>query len=130
MWIAMIENLTLLNLASGMARHATARHRVIAENVANADTPGYRARDLKDFHAIVKESFISRATRPGHLTQAASTSPAQTFELALAPSPNGNSVNLEDQAVRAIQTQGQHSLALAVYAKAIDILRLGLGRAR
>ena len=130
----MLENLTLLDLASGMARHATSRHRVIAENVANADTPGYRARDIKDFQAIVKESFTARATRPGHARFGARfgdhTRTLQTFELALPPSPNGNTVNIEDQAVRAVQAQGQHALALAVYAKAIDILRLGLGRRR
>ena len=126
----MLENLTLLDLASEMARHATARHRVIAENVANADTPGYRARDVKDFQAIVKESFTARATRPEHAGFDRPDHAPQTFELALAPSPNGNSVNIEDQAVRAVQAQGQHALALAVYAKAIDILRTGLGRAR
>lgn len=126
----MLENLTLLNLASEMARHATIRHRIIAENVANADTPGYRARDLKDFQATLKETFTARATRPGHEGTAASDPAEQVVDLALPPSPNGNSVNLEDQAVRAVETQGEHALALAVYAKAIDILRLGLGRAR
>lgn len=126
----MLENLTLLNLASEMARHATVRHRVISENVANADTPGYRARDLKDFQATVKESFSARATRSGHLGAGGPGLAPQAQELALPPSPNGNSVNLEDQAVRAVEAQGQHALALAVYSKAIDILRLGLGRAR
>lgn len=126
----MLENLTLLNLASEMARHATVRHRVISENVANADTPGYRARDLKDFQATVKESFSVRATRPGHMGAGDSSLAPQVQELAVPPSPNGNSVNLEDQAVRAVEAQGQHALALAVYSKAIDILRLGLGRAR
>lgn len=126
----MLENLTLLNLASEMARHATARHRVIAENVANADTPGYRARDVKDFTAIVKESFAARATRPGHLGFDASDRVLESFELALPPSPDGNTVNIEDQAVRAVAAQGQHALALAVYSKAIDIIRIGLGRVR
>jgi flagellar basal-body rod protein FlgB len=126
----MLENLTLLNLASGMARHATVRHRILAENVANADTPGYRAHDLKDFQATVKESFTARATRPGHDGAGHPGLAPEMHELALPPSPNGNTVNLEDQAVRAVETQGAHALALAVYSKAIDILRLGLGRAR
>jgi len=130
LWIAMLENLTLLDLASEAARHATARHRVIAENVANADTPGYRARDIKDFSSIVKETFTARATRPGHAGFGDRARTPRTFELALSPSPNGNTVNIEDQAIRAVQAQGQHALALAVYAKAIDILRLGLGRSR
>lgn len=126
----MLENLTLLDLASGLARNATARHRVIAENVANADTPGYRARDVKDFQAIVKESFTPRTTRPGHSGLDGGDNAARTFELPLPPSPNGNSVDIEDQAVRAVEAQSQQALALAVYAKSIDILRLGIGRAR
>jgi flagellar basal-body rod protein FlgB len=130
MGIAMLEHLTLLDLASKMARHATIRHQVIAENVANADTPGYRARDVKDFTAIVKESFTARATRPGHVGTEPDDSEPQTFELPQPPSPNGNSVSLEDQAVRAAEAAGEHALALAVYSKAIDILRAGLGRIR
>ena len=38
--------LNVLQLASGLMAHASARQRVIAENVAHADTPGYKARDL------------------------------------------------------------------------------------
>ena len=128
-----MENLSLFELASAMARHATQRHRVIAENVANADTPGYRARDVEDFRATVKEAFTARATRPGHAGQVDAGTAVRApriVELPLAPEPNGNSVNVEDQAVRAAEAQGQHALALAVYRKSADILRLGLGRAR
>jgi len=126
----MFENITLLDLASRAARHATQRHQVIAENVANADTPGYRARDVEDFQAFVKEQFTPRATRPGHLAPGPADPRPRIVELALAPAPNGNSVNVEDQALRAVKAQGRHALAMAVYSKSIDILRIGLGRAR
>ena len=46
-------NLSILNLASALAAHASARQDVIAENVAHADTPGYRARDIADFASIL-----------------------------------------------------------------------------
>ena len=39
----------ILSLASALAAHANVRQEVIAENVAHADTPGYRARDIADF---------------------------------------------------------------------------------
>lgn len=125
-----MENLSLFELASALARHSSQRHRVIAENVANADTPGYRAREVEDFRATVKEAFTARATRPGHAGGGDSLHAPRTFVLDLPPEPNGNTVSLEDQAVRAAQAQGQHAMALAVYAKAVDIFRLGLGRAR
>ena len=69
------------------ARHATARHRVIAENVANADTPGYRARDLKDFSAIVKESFNARATPAAPVRRSAAGGSGQRIPDAPAGSP-------------------------------------------
>jgi len=126
----MVENLSLFELASALARHAGQRHRVIAENVANADTPGYRARDVEDFRATVKEAFTARATRPGHAGASEAPRAPRSFELPQPPEPNGNSVSVEDQAVRAAEAQHQHAMALAVYSKAVDIFRLGLGRAR
>lgn len=42
----MDTKLSLLRLASDLAAHAATRQSVIAENIAHADTPGYRARDI------------------------------------------------------------------------------------
>lgn len=128
----MLEKLTVIKLASAMARHAAARHSVLAQNVANADTPGYRARDVESFASIVNKPFSVRATREGHLGAAPEHSAAapRVIEADYPSGPNGNSVNLEDQSMRAVATLGQHDLATAVYAKAVDILRIGLGRNR
>ena len=45
----MFEKLELTRMAQGLAAHAGARMGVIAKNVANADTPGYKAQDIPDF---------------------------------------------------------------------------------
>ncbi|MGF1445893.1 MAG: flagellar basal body rod protein FlgB [Pikeienuella sp.] len=131
----MLENLTIVAKASAMARHAAARHKLLAENVANADTPGFRARDLRPFAemvnaAEVKEGFRLRATRPGHRLGPLDGQPFRPILSATPPSPNGNSVDLADQSRRAAENQGQHALALAIYAKAADLWRIGLGRNR
>ncbi|MEM6548232.1 MAG: FlgB family protein [Pseudomonadota bacterium] len=129
----MLSDLKLIQMASSMARHASSRMRVIAENVSNADTPGFKARDVKSFSAVVNEAFTPRVSRPGHLASLRDrvVEPrVEIFEVALGPGPNGNSVSLEDQALRAVETQGQHRLATSVYSKTVDILRLGLGRSR
>jgi len=91
---------------------------------------GYRAREVEDFRATVKEAFTARATRPGHAGASEAPRAPRSFELPQPPEPNGNSVSVEDQAVRAAEAQHQHAMALAVYSKAVDIFRLGLGRAR
>lgn len=127
----MFNDLAVLDLASSMARHAAERHKLIAENVANADTPGYRARDVQDFSTLVNDRFTPRATRPGHVGASGDrVQPAAVVMPDLPAEPNGNTVNLEDQTLRAVEAQGQHRLALTVYGKTLDLLRLGLGRVR
>jgi len=133
----MLESLTLFDMASAMARHAGRRHSVIAENVANADTPGFRARDLEDFASVVKGGLTPRATRPGHVGAidaafAPGTGPgagmrARIVDAGGASSPNGNTVNLPEQTMKAVEAQASHALATTIYRKAIDILRIGLG---
>lgn len=125
-------DLTILRLASELAAHAKTRQSVIAENVAHADTPGYRARDVVDFAAVIDAdvTFAARATRPGHMEFAGGANGYAVEETAAfgAASPNGNTVSLEDQMVRAADTRSAHGLALGVYGKTLDILRAGLGR--
>ena len=125
-----MENLTIAKLASAMARHAAARHRVLAENVANADTPGFRSRDAEPFSAAVNGGFRLRLTRADHLGPRGVATGGVRLVEDPGGAPNGNSVNLEREAMRAVETQGAHALALAVYAKTADILRIGLGRNR
>ena len=126
--------LNVLALASGLMGHASARQQVIAENVAHADTPGYRARDLADFSTTLDATpgFSARVTRPGHLPFGAD---ARGFDPRLetapgAASPNGNTVSLEDQMTRAAEARQSHQMALGVYSKSMDILRSAIGRGR
>ena len=130
----MFEELSVIRMASAMARHAGARHRVVAENIANADTPGYRARDVKGFADYINEPFTPRATRAGHIggdaISRASRNPAPFIDLGVQASGNGNSVSLEAEIVKSVETQGQHALATAIYRKVHDLMRMGLGRGR
>ncbi len=130
----MFEELSLIRMASAIARHAGVRHRVVAQNIANADTPGYRARDVKAFAEYVNEPFTARATRPGHLGMAplarAACRPDYFDDLGVDAGPNGNSVSLEHVMVKAVEAQNQHALAITIYRKVYDLMRLGLGRGR
>jgi flagellar basal-body rod protein FlgB len=125
-------NLSILRLASGLMAHSTARQRVIAENIAHADTPGYRARDVADFAATLEsdDAFSARTTRPGHFTFGADPNGFDPREATVlgAETPNGNSVSLEDQMMRAAEVRQSHELAMGVYRKSMDILRASLGR--
>ena len=125
-------DLNILSLASALASHASARQRLIAENVANADTPGFRARDIADFSVVVDEGvgLAARETRPGHVafgTEAGGFEARAQAALG-AETPNGNSVSLEDQMMRAAAVRQEHEMALGVYAKSLEILRTAVAK--
>ena len=126
----MTAPINVMSIANNLATHAYKRQSLIAENIANADTPGYKAKDIQDFQASVSRSFTLRASRPGHLN-AGSTLNLSEVSMVTSPgarSPNGNNVSLEDQMVRSADLKQQHDLALGVYRKSMTILRATLGR--
>ena len=125
----MLEKLALIRNASELTRYATERNRTIGENIANADTPGFRAKDLEPFSVDTQSPANMRTTRAGHVTppdRTGASSMARVHADGDSVSANGNSVSLEDQMLRAADAQRQHALATSVYRKAIDILRLSI----
>ncbi len=128
----MFNNIEMMQTAQAMARHASDRQSLIARNVANADTPGYRARDLPSFADSINSSAPAvglRATRAGHIgTPDTAVELAGAIDNGAEPSPNGNTVSVETEMVKAAELRQQHDMAMAIYAKARDILRTSLGR--
>lgn len=129
----MFENLAIFQNAYAMARHAGARQAVVAQNMANADTPGYRARDITPFTDVLaqdKPAFAPRSTREGHLLDPGSgtIAGARIAPVDAPTSPNGNSVSLEAETLRAVDVKRQHDRALAIYKSSLGILRSSLGK--
>lgn len=126
-------DINTLSLASALAAHAAARQQVIAENIANADTPAFKARDIADFASIVDDpmgAFSARITRPGHIPFGADPHGFDPREQTVlgAETPNGNTVSLEDQMMRAAEVRTEHEMALGVYGKSLEILRATVRR--
>lgn len=120
-----MDDLAILRLADAVARHSAARHRLISENIANADTPDYKAKDVEPFQAHFERLEALKATRAGHLGAARRATFSTIEDSAMgAASPNGNDVALGDQMVRATKALGAHNRATTVYKKTMDILRL------
>lgn len=126
----MFEKLEILNTAQGLAKHAAARQSVLARNIANADTPGYRARDLVSFAETYQnaQGFETRATRQGHLAAAPTAQAEARIVQDAERAPNGNSVTLETEMTKAIEAKRHHDLALTVYRTALGVLRSSIGR--
>ncbi len=126
----MFPKLELTKMAQALAAHSGARMGVIAENVAQADTPGYKTRDLPDFAATYSETAPLKATRSGHLNGAADGGVAEARIVADNGAPNGNTVSLEGEMVKAAETRQSHEMALAIYRNTSELSRLALGRGR
>lgn len=129
----MFENLTLFRMAQAMAMHAGTRQALVAQNMANADTPGYVAKDITPFADLVvagrSGGFAPRASRPGHLL-----APGPPVAGTVAPRPgaqadvNGNSVAIETEMLAAVDVKRQHDRALMIYRSSLNVLRTAIGR--
>ncbi len=126
----MFDNLEIFRSAGAMARHAAQRQSVVAENIANADTPGYRTKDVTTFTAPGGDPQSGmKSTRGTHLETGSRTTTASIIlgdQSGL--SPNGNSVSLESEMFKSIEAERQHSRAMTIYKSSLDILRASLGR--
>ncbi|MCJ8140565.1 FlgB family protein [Falsirhodobacter halotolerans] len=123
----MFERIELARMAQALASHAGARLGLVSQNIANADTPGFKARDLSGFDQVWRGADRIAATRPGHMEPHSLTQPHLVPTSALSD-PNGNTVSLESEMVKAAQIRQDHDMALSVYRATSDILRTSLGR--
>ena len=129
----MLETPYVMKLAQDLARHSGARQAQIAKNIANADTPGYRARDLSDFSESYRKNETStamRVSRTGHMARSDLAGNIRTLDLGGEAAPNGNNVSLEEQMSLSTDARSKHELALTVYRSSLDILRTSMGRGR
>lgn len=125
----MYQMLEVFQLASGMAAHAGQRQALIAENIANADTPEFQARDITPFKDLARpdSGTVQKATRSTHLHGISDTNgTAPILEPKLAETVNGNSVSLEQEMLKAVDTKRQHDRALSIYKSALTVLHKAL----
>lgn len=129
-----LQKQSLFQLTGQKMGYLGQRTKVLAQNVANADTPNYRARDLKPVNFAQE---LSRSNRPVTMaaTQANHLPPVSKPEAFR--SINGrsyesniskNGVVLEEQMMKLGETQGEYEATTTLYRKYIDMVKLTLGR--
>ncbi len=116
-----------------------ARQRVIAENVANADTPRYKSKDLVAPRldppvgdgriGTVRAPSVSLAvTQSGHLggggAKGFKSSSGPSFEV----TPSGNAVDLEEQMARSAENQLDYQTVASLYQQSLGLIRTAIGR--
>jgi flagellar basal-body rod protein FlgB len=132
-----IANIPLLGMLRERMAWLNARQETLSQNVANADAPGYLARDLKplNFEQMLKklngsDSATTLATDdPRHISISAN----QTTQFAGEDSPDtessvtGNTVSLEAEMMKVADTQAQYQAAANLYSKALSMMRTAIG---
>lgn len=123
-------DLPLLSQIKGRLSWLDERQRVIAQNVANADTPGYVGRDLNqptDFARALSEGGGVRMTRTSamHIAPAGQTA---RFDTTTAPDSettlDGNSVVVEEQMLKMAESRMAYDAAIGLYQKSMQMLRM------
>ena len=122
----MFQSLDVFKTSMAMARHAGQMQAVTAQNIANADTPRYKAKDLPSFHGMMGgSSGAMRATRAKHLNGSQALQ-ARAEERSKDMDPNGNTVSLELEMVKAVDAKRQHDRALSIYRSGLSIMRASI----
>lgn len=117
----MISDVQLFKVYGAMARYAAEAQSVSATNIARANEPGYKAKEIESFDAFLARVSDNAAADP-------MTASFRLTESRGPMSPNGNNVSLEQEVFNSAEAMGQHSLALSVYTKSMDLLRTAIGR--
>jgi flagellar basal-body rod protein FlgB len=125
------SNLNLIDILVQKMAYLNQKQAVLAENVANADTPGYKERDVKPFtfdHAMQQASMTMAVTDPRHIVPAAMSGVnAQTFIVKDGETmPSGNSVDLEGQMMAVSKTAGDYQSAASLYHKMIGLMKIAI----
>ena len=106
------------------------RMELLSANLANADTPGFLARDV-DFRAAMQaaegSAFELEATRPGHIRIGGDNRPADVlYRTAIQPSLDGNTVDTERESAAVAETAVRYEAALMFINSKIQGLRLAI----
>ncbi|WP_375456141.1 flagellar basal body rod protein FlgB [uncultured Methylobacterium sp.] len=131
-----VTDMPLLGMLRTRMQWHQARQKLLAENVANADMPGFRPRDLAQpsFDRATGAGAASGVelalTSTGHIATAGDTGigadprRVKGFEIR----PSGNGVNLEEEMMKSGDNQSDYQLAASMYQKSLDALKIAVGK--
>ncbi len=129
-----LTDLTIFSMMSKRMTWLAKRQQVLAQNIANSDTPKYRPSDLKgqNFGSFLRPTMprqAMRTTSSGHI-EAPRRPPrfraeksTDTYET----TPSGNAVVIEEQLMKVAETQGGYRLATNLYRKHLKMLKSAIG---
>jgi flagellar basal-body rod protein FlgB len=128
-----LDDIPVFALLKNRLGYLADRQQVIAQNVANSDTPGYTPMDLKPFTVPGGGGLAPigvAMTSPMHMTPPSSV--ATSAKAVASPDSettlNGNSVVLEEEMMKMTQARSDYDAAVTLYQKSLDIIQLAIKR--
>ncbi len=129
-----ISDIPIFSMLRTRMQWSQERQRLLAENVANADTPNYRPRDLSPLRfdpggPPPVAPLVLAQTAPGHIAGsiAGSTQFPSNARGGYEIRPAGNAVNLEDEMMKVASNQMDYQAATALYSRSLGLLKTALG---
>jgi flagellar basal-body rod protein FlgB len=128
-----ISDIPILSMLRTRMQWHQARQEVLAENVANADTPNYQAKDLAppNFERELSTASLGMArTDPNHIASAGSGGPqfASDSTAHYDIRPRGNSVTHEDEMMKVAANQMDYEAVTSLYTHSLALIKLAIGR--
>ena len=125
-----ITDLPLFSMLRTRMQWHQERQRVLAENVSNSDTQGYRPRDMMPLHFDNTMPNLTSIgldrTAAGHIA-ASGQSGASKFG-GYDVRPTGIAVNLEDEMIKVAANQMDYQAATTLYSKSLGLLKIAIGK--
>jgi flagellar basal-body rod protein FlgB len=124
------SSLPLFDLAERRLAWTDQRQEVLAQNIANVNTPNWQAKDVRPFAAALDSvSGVSLArTDTGHLAGTQDSGAQSLLTPAIAVhEPDGNAVTLDEQLTKVADTATQQEIATTLYKKYLSMFSLALG---
>jgi flagellar basal-body rod protein FlgB len=128
-----ISDIPILAMLRERMQWHQARQRVLAENVANSDTPDYQAKDLMppDFHRHLVSSLDLERTNSLHMVaqddgrSRFASDESGRFEIR----PRGNGVNHEDEMMKVASNQMDYEAVTSLYTRSLTLIKVAIGKA-
>jgi flagellar basal-body rod protein FlgB len=125
--ISNLFNSTTIPVLEQVVNFAQERHQVLAGNIANLDTPGYRTRDLStdDFHASLRQALEARDQQSASFVQTnEGRNPFAPVKADLEGilRHDDDNVGLEQQLMAMAKNQMQHNLAITVMNNQLQLI--------
>ena len=128
-----LADITLFSMLRGRLGYLSEQQKVVAQNIANAETPKYTAQDLKPFgfkaHLKAQAPVMMAVSQPGHMTPKSQRGGlGAAYKAVRTPDSettlNGNTVVLEEEMIKMSDARINYDAAITFYQKSMSLLRM------